>query len=326
MRSDTRCMRSSWADQIEAEDQDQDEGQVHEDQDPDVVEGEVRPTATTRSSTRMPARAASRTCDRTAEGSSTVSRGMQSDAAGGGSRVVTTGPIDMWVDPILRQLWHEQKKVLEVQDTELTAYVLDSKDKMPLRKPFPHSHKAAEDHKRLRRHLGEVVEDLMVFNKLATKAEAKNMRAISSTFSDDTLAVWTACATAARGVPTTGFGHKSVLFRALEAMLATYTNPNAHYQMENDLETLTWDSKEVSPTKVTWDTFITEYEACVTGTAHLDLPLQVLCFTWKEGWFAVFKKHIPPWATKVIMEKPCDFNTMASFWSNFYLMMLFIGT
>jgi hypothetical protein len=52
-------------------------------------------------------------------------------------------------------LWHEQKKVSEMQDTELTAYVLDSKDKMPLRKPFPHSHKAAEDHKRLRRHLGE---------------------------------------------------------------------------------------------------------------------------------------------------------------------------
>ena len=155
----------------------------------------------------------------------------------------------------------------------------------------------------------------MAFNKLATKAEAKTMRAISSTFSDDALVVWTACATLARGVPTTGFWHKSVLFRALEAMLATYTNPNAHYQMKNDLVLITWDSKGVSPTKVTWDTFIMEYEVCVTGTAHLDLPLQVLCFTWKEGWFAVFKKHIPPWATKVIMEKPCDFNTMASFWS-----------
>jgi hypothetical protein len=57
-------MSRSWADQIEAEDQDQDEGQGHEDQDPGEVEGEVRPTAevpTTRSSTRMPARAASRT-------------------------------------------------------------------------------------------------------------------------------------------------------------------------------------------------------------------------------------------------------------------------
>jgi hypothetical protein len=156
--------------------------------------------------------------------------------------------------------------------------------------------------------VGEVVEDLMAFNKLATKAEAKTMRAISSTFSDDALAVWTACATAARGVPTTGFGHKSVLFRALEAMLATYTNPNAHYQMENDLAALTWDPKGVGPTKVTWDTFILEYEACVTGTAHLDLPLQVPRFTWKEGWFAVFKTHIPPWATKVIMDKPGDFN------------------
>jgi hypothetical protein len=99
----------------------------------------------------------------------------------------------MWVDPLLRQLWHEQKKVSEMQDTELTAYVLDSKDKMPLCKPFQHSHKAAEDHTRLRRHLGEVVEDLMAFNKLATKAEAKTMRAISSTFSDDSLAVGTAC-------------------------------------------------------------------------------------------------------------------------------------
>jgi hypothetical protein len=263
----------------------------------------------------MPARAASRTGERTAEGSSPVAGGIQSGAAGGGDRVVTTGPIDMWVDPILSQLWREQKKVSEMQDTELTAYLLDSKDKMPLCKPFPHIHKAAEDHKMLRRHLGEVVEDLMVFNKLATKAEAKTMRAISSTFSDDALVVWTACATTARGVPTTGFGHKSVLFRALEAMLATYTNPNAHYQMENDLAAITWDSKGVSPTRVTWDAFITEYEACVTGTAHLDLPLQVPRFTWKEGWFAVFKKHIPPWATKVIMENPGDFNTMASFWS-----------
>jgi hypothetical protein len=75
--------------------------------------------------------------------------------------------------------------------------------------------------------VGEVAEDLMVFNKLATKAEVKTMRAISSTFSDDDLTVWTACATAARGVPTTGFGQQSVLFRALEAMLATYTNPSS---------------------------------------------------------------------------------------------------
>ena len=66
-------MSRSWAYQIEAEDQHRDEGQVHEDQDPGAVEGEVRPTAevpTTRSSTRMPARAASRTRDRTAEGRS----------------------------------------------------------------------------------------------------------------------------------------------------------------------------------------------------------------------------------------------------------------
>jgi hypothetical protein len=97
----------------------------------------------------MPARAASRTGDRTAEGSSPVAGGIQSGAAGGGVRVVTTGPIDMWVDPILSQLWREQK-VSEMQDTELTAYVLDSKDKMPLRKPFPHIHKASEDHKTLR--------------------------------------------------------------------------------------------------------------------------------------------------------------------------------
>ena len=311
-------MSRSWADQIEAEDQDQDEGQGHEDQDPGAVEGEVRPTAevpTTRSSTRMPARAASRTRERTAEGRSPVAGGMQSGAAGGGARVVMTEPIDLWVDPLLRQLLHEQKKVSEMQDTELAAYVLDSKDKMPPRKPFPHDHKDPAVHKKLRWHVGEVIEDLMAFNKLATKAEAKTMRAVSSTFSDDALAVWTACTTAARGVPTNGFGHKSVLFRALEAMLATYTNPNAHYQMETDLAALTWDPKGVGSTKVTWDKFILEYDACVTGTAHLDLPLQVQRFTWKEGWFAVFKTHIPPWASKVIMDKPGDFNTMASFWS-----------
>jgi hypothetical protein len=34
-------MSRSWADQIETEDQDWDEGQVHEDQDQGVVEGEV---------------------------------------------------------------------------------------------------------------------------------------------------------------------------------------------------------------------------------------------------------------------------------------------
>jgi hypothetical protein len=178
-------MSRSWADQIEAEDQDRDDGQVHEEQDPGAVEGEVRPTAevpTTRSSTRMPARTASRTRERTAEGRSPV-------AAGEGARVVTTEPIDLWVDPILRQLWHEQKKVSEMQDTELVAYVLDSKDKMPLCNPFPHNHKEVANHKKLRARVGEVAEELMVFNKLATRA-AKTMRAISSTFSDDGLAVW----------------------------------------------------------------------------------------------------------------------------------------
>jgi hypothetical protein len=99
-------MSRSWADQIEAEDQDRDEGQVHEDHDPGAVEGEERPTAegptTTRSRTRMPARAASRTRERTAESRSPVAGGMQSGAAGGGARVVTTEPIDLWVDPILR--------------------------------------------------------------------------------------------------------------------------------------------------------------------------------------------------------------------------------
>ena len=122
------CM-SRRADQIEAQDQDWDEGQVHEDQDPGAVEAEVRPTTegpTTRSSTRMPARAASRTRERTPEGRSPGAGGMQSGAVGGGARVVTTEPIVLWVDPILRQLWHEQKKVSEMQDTELVAYVLDS--------------------------------------------------------------------------------------------------------------------------------------------------------------------------------------------------------
>ena len=93
--------------------------------------------------------------------------------------MVMTEPIDLWVDPLLRQLWHEQKKVSEMQDTELVAYVLDSKDKMPLRKPFPHNHKEVANHKKLRAHVGEVTEDLIEFKKLATKAEAKTMRAIS---------------------------------------------------------------------------------------------------------------------------------------------------
>jgi hypothetical protein len=88
----------------------------------------------------------------------------------------------------LRQLWHEQKKVSEMQDNELVACVLDSKDKMPLRKPFPHNHKEVANHKKLRAHVGEVAEDLM---------------------------------------------------------LATYTNPNVHYQMKNDLAALTWDPKGV---------------------------------------------------------------------------------
>jgi hypothetical protein len=137
----------------------------------------------------MPARAASRTRERTPEGRSPGAGGMQSGAVGGGARVVTTEPIVLWVDPILRQLWHEQKKVSEMQDTEFVAYVLDSKDKMPLRKPFPHNHKEVANHKKFRAHVEEVAEDLMAFNKLATKAEAKTMRAISSTFSDDALAV-----------------------------------------------------------------------------------------------------------------------------------------
>ena len=109
----------------------------------------------------MPARAASRTRERTAEGRSPVAGGMQSVAAGGGARVVMTEPIDLWVDPLLRQLLHEQKKVSEMQDTELAAYVLDSKDKMPPRKPFPHDHKDPAAQKNLRWHVGEVVHQVV---------------------------------------------------------------------------------------------------------------------------------------------------------------------
>jgi hypothetical protein len=109
--------------------------------------------------------------------------------------------------------------------------------------------------------------------------------------------------------------HPSALFRVLAAMMVTYTNPNAHYQMESDLAAMVWDLKGVGPSKVTWDKLIREYDACVTGTSHLDLPLQVPRLTWKEGWFAVFKSRVPQWALKVIMDKPSDFNTMASFWT-----------
>ena len=96
-------------------------------------------------------------------------------------------------------------------------------------------------------------------------------------------------------------------------MLATYANPNAHYQMENDLASLTWEPKgwarpRSHGTRSYWSMKHTSRE----------LPIWtclVQCFTWKEGWFAVFKTHIPLWATKVIMDKLSDFNTMANFWS-----------
>jgi hypothetical protein len=48
-----------------------------------------------------------------------------------------------------------------MDETELKACVLDSKDKMPLCKPFQHSHKAVEVHKKLRWHVGEVVHQVV---------------------------------------------------------------------------------------------------------------------------------------------------------------------
>ena len=58
-------------------------------------------------------------------------------------------------------MWHEQKRGWEMDETELKACVLDSKDKMPLCKPFQHSHKAVEVHKKLRWHVGEVVHQVV---------------------------------------------------------------------------------------------------------------------------------------------------------------------
>jgi hypothetical protein len=112
--------------------------------------------------------------------------------------------------------------------------------------------------------------------------------------------------------------HPSALFRVLAAMMVTYTNPNAHYQMESDLAAMVWDLKGVGPSKVTWDKLIREYDAFVTGTSHLDLPLQVPRLTWKEGWFTVFKSRVPQWALKVSSRSwPWyHFNTMAIFWTS----------
>ena len=48
-----------------------------------------------------------------------------------------------------------------MQETVQTASVLDSKVKMPLRKPFQHNHKAVEVHQKLRWHVGEVVHQVV---------------------------------------------------------------------------------------------------------------------------------------------------------------------
>ena len=187
---------------------------------------------------------------------------------------------------------------------------------MPLRKPCPHDHKDTANHRKLQAHVQEVV-DLLVFNKLAVKMEAKAMRAVASTFSEDALTVWTSCVTEAREMTTSGAWQPSALLLALTSRLVTYNkNQNAHYQMESDLAAMVLDLKGVGPSKVTWDKLIREYYACVTGTSHLDLPVQVPRFTWKEGWFSVFKSRVQKWALKVIMDKPSDFNTttITSFW------------
>ena len=54
-----------------------------------------------------------------------------------------------------------------------------------------YDHKDAANHRKLRAHVQEVVDDLLAFNKLAVKMEAKAMRAVASTFSEDALTVWT---------------------------------------------------------------------------------------------------------------------------------------
>jgi hypothetical protein len=104
-------------------------------------------------------------------------------------------------------MYHEQNRVKSMSAEELVAYTLDSKDKMPLGKPFddrsfivltetkfsPHDHKDVANHRKLRAHVQEVVDDLLVLNKIAVKMENKALRAVASTFSEDALTVWTSC-------------------------------------------------------------------------------------------------------------------------------------
>jgi len=112
---------SSWADQIEAQDQ---ASEVS-------VEGEVCPTAegpTTRRHTRtlrcgMTTRSRSRTCCSPASGDVQGAAGDGThgvvwptetlDVAGGGTQSVCrqTEPITLWTDPLLWHMYHEQNRV-----------------------------------------------------------------------------------------------------------------------------------------------------------------------------------------------------------------------
>jgi hypothetical protein len=160
------------------------------------------------------------------EGLRDAGGGSVAPMTGQGTAVLQTEPLARWADLMLRHMLFEQQRVRAMTVSDLAAYTLDSKEKMPVRKAFSNDHKNADNHKKLRAHLQEVVEDLLAFNKMADKMEAKAMRAVASTFSEDALVVWTGCAEEARHMTTSsGSGQPSILFRALAAVLVILHQP-----------------------------------------------------------------------------------------------------
>ena len=216
----------------------------------------------------------------------------------------------------LADLAAEQTRVRALRDDALDQYHQAARERVALPPPFARSHADPASHEEARRALIAATELLIAFAKcsLTNLDEKKALVLLQACFTGAAADTWYASVTRAKATPTTGPGPASIIYRALREMLTFYTDRNAHKTMAAQLDAMTFNPKGLMHTKADWSTLMAAYDQVAGLTADLPLPLRLSIMTWESGWFPAFKKRLPAWASKVIIEHPEGFDTAQAFW------------
>ena len=221
--------------------------------------------------------------------------------------------------PLLAPLMAAQGEAAALQGEPLAAYKVSARDKPPASTPFSLGYNDPANHAACRTAVEGVVRMLKAYNKCHPDHEARTLVLVDSCFVGPAAKAWQTCVRTAVEQPLAdgeraGVGEGSQVYCALRSFLRLYTSPVAHEAMRARLRELKWDPKGVAENQAAWTEFVDEYGLVAALTAHLDLTKRLAPLTWAH-WFTEFKARLPPWAVKITIERPDAVATAETFWS-----------